>query len=74
MKFIVNDEEIEFNAGEFLNIGKGERYTWKNESENDAELMVTFAPAGIEKMFIEIDEDMSKMKEIRMKFGTVFDI
>ena len=74
LKFIVNDEEMALNAGEFLNIEKGERHTWKNESEEDAELVVTFAPAGIEKMFVEFDQDMSSIKEIGMKYGTVFEI
>ena len=74
LKFIVNDEEVELNAGEFLNIEKGERHTWKNESTEDAELIITFAPAGIEKMFIELDKDRSRIKQIGMKYGTVFEI
>lgn len=74
LKFIINDEEIKLNAGEFLNVEKGERHTWKNESEEDAELIVTFAPAGIEKMFVELDRNMSNIKEIGMKYGTVFEI
>ena len=74
LKFIVNDEEIELNTGEFLNIESGERHAWKNESNEDAELIVTFAPAGIENMFIELDKDMSRIKEIGMKYGTLFEI
>ncbi len=46
--FIINDQEIELKEGEFLNIEKGERHSWKNESDEDAKLIVTFAPAGIE--------------------------
>ncbi len=74
LKFIVNDEEMELNAGDFLNIEKGERHTWKNETEEDAALIVTFAPAGIEQMFVELDNDMSRIKEIGIKYGTVFEI
>ena len=74
LKFIVNDEEMELNAGDFLNIEKGERHTWKNETEEDAALIVTFAPAGIEQMFVELDNEMSRIKEIGIKYGTVFEI
>ena len=37
-------------------------------------LIVTFAPAGIEKMFVELDNDMARIKEIGVKYGTEFEI
>ena len=70
--FVVENEEIILNQGEFLNIEKGETHTWRNESNMDAELIVTFAPAGIERMFVELDNDMSNIKEIGRKYGTTF--
>lgn len=70
--FVVENEEIILNQGEFLNIEKGETHTWRNESNTDAELIVTFAPAGIERMFVELDNDMSNIKEIGRKYGTRF--
>ena len=73
MKFNVDGVEIELNQGEFLNIEKGEKHTWKNDSDEDAELIVTFAPAGIENMFIALDSDMDRIKEIGLKFGTNFE-
>ncbi len=72
--FHVNGKEIELKEGEFLNIEKGERHSWKNDSNTDAELIVIFAPAGIEKMFVELDEDMAGIKEIGLKYGTDFEI
>lgn len=74
LKFLIDGREIELNPGEFLNIEKGEKHTWRNDTEEDAELIVTFAPAGIEKMFVEMDRDMGKIKEIGMRYGTEFDI
>ncbi len=74
LTFTVEGEIIELNEGEFLNIEQGEKHTWKNESDIDAELMVTFAPAGIENMFVELEKDMSNIKEIGRKFGTEFEI
>ena len=72
--FTVNAVEVTLSEGEFLNIEKGETHSWKNISSQDAELIVTFAPAGIEKMFVELDGDMSRIREIGLKYGTEFDI
>ncbi len=72
--FEIEGEEIEIKEGEFLNIDKGKKHSWRNDSESDAEMTVIFAPAGIEKMFIELDKNPQKAKEIGLKFGTDFDI
>lgn len=74
LTFLVKGKEIGLNQGEFLNIEKGEKHTWKNDSDEDAELLVTFAPAGIENMFIELDNDMGRIKEIGLKYGTDFEL
>jgi len=39
-----------------------------------AALFITFAPAGTENMFIELDEDSSSIQETSKKYGTVFEI
>lgn len=70
--FTIEGKEILLKEGEFLNIEKGKKHTWKNDSQSDAKLIVTFVPAGIEKMFIEIDQDFEKIKEIGLKYGTDF--
>ena len=72
--FTIEGEEIELNEGEFLNIEKGEKHTWKNLSDIDAELIVTFSPAGIENMFIEMDQDPYNLQAIGRKYGTEFEI
>ncbi len=72
--FQIEGKEIELKEGDFLNIEKGEKHTWRNDSEQDAELWVTFAPAGIENMFMELEGNMDKVKEIGIKYGTYFEI
>jgi len=72
LSFIVNGKEIELEEGEYLNIEKGERHSWKNNTEFDAELMVTFVPAGIENMFVELEQNMADIKKIGLKYGTEF--
>jgi quercetin dioxygenase-like cupin family protein len=74
LTFIVEGKEIELKEGQYLNIEKGEEHTWKNESEADAKLIVTFVPAGIENMFIELEKNMGNMKEIGQKYGTEFQL
>lgn len=70
--FSIDGKEIKLRAGEYLNIERGEKHTWKNESESDAELIVNFVPAGIENMFREIDRNLGNIKKIGQKYGTTF--
>ena len=74
LKFVINGKEIELKEGQFLNIEKGEKHTWRNETDYDAELIVTFVPAGIENMFKELEQNMSNIKEIGQKYGTEFQL
>lgn len=74
LNFIIDGNEIELKEGEYLNIEKGEKHTWRNKTEFDAELFVTFAPAGIEYMFKELDRNSSDIKKIGLKYGTEFQI
>ena len=70
--FEVNGKEIELKEGEFLNVQKGESHTWRNNTSQDAELIVNFVPAGIENMFIELDSSMDQIGQIGLKYGTKF--
>ncbi|NEQ49134.1 MAG: cupin domain-containing protein [Leptolyngbya sp. SIO3F4] len=72
--FSVQGKEITLHAGEFLNIEKGEKHTWRNEGREDATLIVTFTPAGIEHMFIELDQDVSQIQAIGKRYGTTFEV
>lgn len=70
--FNVDGTEIRLHAGEFLNVERGERHTWCNDTSSEARMLVTFVPAGIEDMFIELDEPNADIVEIGQKFGTDF--
>jgi len=72
LTFLVEGKEVRLNQGEFINIEKGEKHTWRNESQEDAELVIVFSPAGIEEMFVALEQDMSQIKAIGVRFGTVF--
>ena len=72
LKFYVDGKEIELEQGQYLKIEKGENHTWQNETEFDAELLITFVPAGIENMFKELEQNISDIKAIGQKYGTEF--
>lgn len=74
MNFTVDGKEIELNEGAFINIKKGEKHTWRNNTEFDAELIVTFVPAGIENMFKELKQNISDIKRIGQKYGAEFQL
>jgi quercetin dioxygenase-like cupin family protein len=74
LTFIVEGKEIQLNKAEYLNIEEGEEHTWRNDSESDAELIITFAPAGIEHMFRELEINKANIKVIGQKYGADFQI
>jgi hypothetical protein len=66
--------EVSKNVLERMNIEEGEEHTWRNDSESDAELIITFAPAGIEHMFRELEINKANIKVIGQKYGADFQI
>ena len=74
LTLIVNDNEVKLKSGEFLNVEKGEKHTWRNDADSDARLIITFSPAGIENMFIELENDMQNIVEIGKRYGTEFEV
>lgn len=70
--FTVDETKVRLRAGEFLNVERGERHTWRNDTASDARMHVTFTPAGIEEMFVELDEPGADVVSIGRKYGTEF--
>lgn len=52
--FTVNDEKIVAMAGTFANMPVGTSHSFKNESDQPAKMLISVAPAGLEKMFMEV--------------------
>ena len=52
--FRLNDETIVAGPHTFLNMPIGSLHSFKNESEQPARMLITLAPAGLEKMFLEV--------------------
>ena len=49
----VGDERIVATAGMFANMPVGTPHSFKNESSRPARMLISVAPAGLEKMFFE---------------------
>ena len=82
--FTVNGERVLATAGMFANMKVGTPHSFKNESNKPAKMLVSVAPAGLEKMFMEIGvplaegattalpprkEDVEKLLAIAPKYG-----
>ena len=82
--FTINGERVVATAGMFANMPVGTPHSFKNESNKPAKMLVSVAPAGLEKMFMEIGvplaegattalpptrEDIEKLLAIGPKYG-----
>lgn len=82
--FQVGDKRIVAKAGTFANIPVGTTHSFKNESDGQAKMIITVAPAGLEQMFFEVGlpleqgttiapkpsaEDIEKMLNAAPKYG-----
>ena len=52
--FQIGDERVVATKGMFANMPVGTPHCFKNESDRPARMIVTVAPAGLEKMFFEV--------------------
>jgi mannose-6-phosphate isomerase-like protein (cupin superfamily) len=50
----IGDERLLLRAGMFANMPVGTPHTFKNEGGNPARMLISIAPAGLEKMFFEV--------------------
>ena len=51
--FQIGDQRIVAKAGTFANMSVGTPHSFKNESNKPARMLISVAPAGLEKMFFE---------------------
>jgi len=51
--FTIGEERLMASAGMFANMPVGTTHSFKNESSKPAKMLISIAPAGLEKMFFE---------------------
>lgn len=54
--FTIGNERLVATAGTFANMPVGTMHTFKNESGRAAKMLISVAPAGLEKMFFEVGQ------------------
>ncbi|MFO0875905.1 MAG: cupin domain-containing protein [Gemmataceae bacterium] len=52
--FTINGERVVATAGMFANMPVGTPHAFKNESDHPARMLISVAPAGLERMFFEV--------------------
>ena len=52
--FTIGEKRLVATAGMFANMPVGTPHAFKNESGNPARMLIFVAPAGLEKMFLEV--------------------
>lgn len=82
--FTIHGEKIVAKAGMFANMPVGTPHSFKNESRKPAKMLISVAPAGLEKMFFELgvplaegattalppsQEEIEKLLKIAPKYG-----
>jgi len=83
--FQIGDKRVVAGTGMFANISPGTLHSFKNESGKPAKLLITVAPAGLEKMFFEVGvllspgatstqlptkKEIEKLLAVAPKYGT----
>ena len=54
--FLISDKRLVAGAGTFANMPVGTLHSFKNESNRPAKMLISVAPAGLEKMFFEVGQ------------------
>lgn len=57
--FQVEGQKVVASKGMFANMPVGTRHSFKNESNQPARMIITVAPAGLERMFFEVGVPLS---------------
>ena len=72
LTFFLEGEPTTVPAGTFVNVPRGTRHQFRNESDSDAEMIFWFAPAGIEGLFRELGEHPEDIVAIGEKYGVTY--
>lgn len=54
--FQIGEERVVATAGMFANMPIGSLHSFKNASDKPAKMLISVAPAGLEKMFLEVGQ------------------
>jgi len=58
--FMIGEQRVVATAGMFANMPVGTPHSFRNESNKPAKMLISVAPAGLEKMFFEFGVPLSE--------------
>ena len=58
--FQIGGERLVAGAGTFANVSVGTPHSFKNESDRPAKMLISVAPAGLERMFLEVGQPVDE--------------
>ena len=58
--FQVGDESRVAKSGTFVHMPIGNLHAFKNQTNQPAKMLISFAPAGLEEMFFEVGKDLAE--------------
>lgn len=58
--FTIDGEKLIARTGTFANMPVGTPHSFKNESDKPAKMLISVAPAGLERMFFEVGVPLSE--------------
>ena len=62
----------EAGPGTQVHVPRGVLHSFRNETDQDARMLFWFAPAGIERMFVEMAADPDRFLDIAAQYGVQF--
>ena len=84
INFSIGNRRLALSAGMFANMPAGVEHSFRNESGKPARMLISIAPAGLEKMFFEVGipvppgtatasaptkEEIAKLLEVAPRYG-----
>ena len=60
INFHIGEKRLVANAGMFANMPIGTLHSFKNETDRPARMLISVAPAGLEKMFFEVGQPVAQ--------------
>lgn len=72
LTFYPDGEEVTAGPGAFVHVPRGVVHNFKNLTEEDARVLIWFAPAGIEEMFSLMAREPDRYLEIGREYGVTF--
>lgn len=63
LRFLIGDQIVVLNEGDFVRVPMGVRHGYRNVSDTSVDMIVSFHPAGLEKLFFKYRTDQPSIPQ-----------